>query len=65
MADEIAQVTLAALDEALASLDEANASETLDNARGHIGHAIVALDKALRYAQAVSLEVEERKKLPN
>jgi hypothetical protein len=65
MADEISKITLVALDEALASLNEANASDTIDKARGHITHAIIALDTALRYAQAVAFEVEERKKLPN
>jgi hypothetical protein len=54
-----------ALEEALASLGEANASETMDTARRHIGQAVIALDKALRYAEAVAFEVEERKKPPN
>jgi hypothetical protein len=65
MADEISKITLVALDEALASLNKANASDSMDTARSHIGHAIVAIDTALRYAEAIILEVEERKKPPN
>jgi hypothetical protein len=62
MANEISKITLVALDKALALLDKANASENMDNARGHIGQAIIALDTALRYAEAVAHEIEERKK---
>jgi hypothetical protein len=65
MANEISKITLVALDEALASLDKANASDNMDSVRGHIGHAIIALDTALRDAEAVAYEVEERKKPPN
>jgi hypothetical protein len=65
MANGISKVTLVALNKALASLNQANASDSMDQARGHIGHAIIALDAALRYAESVAYEVEELKKPSN
>lgn len=62
MTNDMTKITLVALDEASESLGEANASENMDQARTHICLAILALDTALRYAQALAYEVEERKK---